>query len=135
MSDSEISLTPSAERDLTLDIIRDPGVYGDWLNRFCRNADTHVLTSLSIRLTLLRKSSITAMSLMTRSSKFIVETNMVPLSPSQNDAARISVLPTSSSPSLGHLPAQPTFITMKTQRGRISSRMDADIIGMDGQSL
>jgi hypothetical protein len=46
MSDSEISITPSissVEQDLTLDIIRDDGVCGDWLNRICQNAETHVL--------------------------------------------------------------------------------------------
>ena len=38
---SSRSSSPSADRDLTLDIVRDEGVCGDWLNRFARNADTN----------------------------------------------------------------------------------------------
>src|SRR5271170_2847553 len=41
MSFSSRSSSPNADRDLTLDIVRDEGVCGDWFNRFARNADTN----------------------------------------------------------------------------------------------
>jgi hypothetical protein len=35
------SVLTSRAQDLRLDIIRDPGMCGDWMNRYCENADTH----------------------------------------------------------------------------------------------
>jgi len=35
------SSTSSTRSDLRLDIIRDPGFCGDWMNCYCENADTH----------------------------------------------------------------------------------------------
>jgi hypothetical protein len=37
--------TSSGERDMTIEIIRDPGYGGDWYNRYCQNAETHVLSN------------------------------------------------------------------------------------------
>jgi hypothetical protein len=36
------------ERDMTVEIIRDPGFSGDWYNRYCQNAETHVFSNSRI---------------------------------------------------------------------------------------
>lgn len=41
MSSSSRSPSPGFDRDLTLEIVRDEGVCGDWLNRFARNPETN----------------------------------------------------------------------------------------------
>ena len=46
--DTERSLSSAGERDMTVDIIRDPGFSGDWYNRYCENAETHVLSNSRI---------------------------------------------------------------------------------------
>lgn len=34
----------SSDRDLSIDIVRDPGVCGEWQSRFCQDSETHVLS-------------------------------------------------------------------------------------------
>ena len=46
--DSQRTSSSAGERDLTVEIIRDPGFGGDWLNRYCQNAETHVLSNLRL---------------------------------------------------------------------------------------
>jgi hypothetical protein len=39
---SRASTSSSGDYELTLEIVRDEGICGDWLNRYCRNAETQV---------------------------------------------------------------------------------------------
>jgi hypothetical protein len=85
--------TSSTEgRDMTIEIIRDPGYGGDWYNRYCQNTETHVHTFQLENLTNWnRKSFTTAMSLMTRTLNSIVATNMALSSQSLIEATQTQV--------------------------------------------
>lgn len=42
--DTERTSSSDGDRDMTIEIIRDPGYSGDGYNRYCKNAETDVHT-------------------------------------------------------------------------------------------
>ena len=46
--DSQSTSSSDGERDMTIEIIRDPGFSGDWFNRYCENAETQALSDSGI---------------------------------------------------------------------------------------
>src|SRR5208282_6194005 len=107
---SRSSTSSSGDYELTLEIVRDEGICGDWLNRYCRNAETNVLSPSSLSLTFLRKFYTIATSSMTQTSKYTEEINTVPSLQNRACAARNPARPTFSSPNVAHV----TLLTIFT---------------------